>query len=110
VQHLDVVSKLLCDRVLEPERNKSWDNPKSKLGEIVKTVQPLILMLIFQTCCVDWTQAQSSNVIGSWKVEITFGNGDGRSFRFEARESGKGSFLPVPSSILQNVPRAGLPR
>jgi len=39
------------------------------------------------------SQAQSANVIGSWKVEITFGNGEGRSFRFEARESGKGSFL-----------------
>lgn len=38
-------------------------------------------------------RAQSPNVIGSWKVEITFGNGESRSFRFEARESGKGSFL-----------------
>ena len=69
---MDVVSKLLCDRVLEPERNKSWDNPKSKLGEIVKTVQPLILMFIFPTCCAALTQAQSPNVIGRWKVEITF--------------------------------------
>ena len=40
-------------------------------------------------------QAQSPNVIGSWKVEITFGNGESRSFRFEAGESGKGSFLLV---------------
>ena len=38
-------------------------------------------------------QAQSPNVIGTWKVEITFGNDEGRSFRFEAGESGKGSFL-----------------
>ena len=93
MQHLDVVSKLLCDRVLEPERNKSWDNPKSKLGEIVKTVQPLILMLIFQTCCVDWTQAQSPNVIGRWNVEITFANGNRHSLRFDAQGAGKGIFL-----------------
>ena len=33
--------------------------------------------------------------MGSWKVEITFGNGESRSFRFEAGESGKGSFLLV---------------
>ena len=40
-----------------------------------------------------FSEAQSANVIGSWRVEITFGNGENRSFRFEARESGKGSFL-----------------
>jgi hypothetical protein len=33
-------------------------------------------------------------MIGNWKLEITFGNGENRSLRFEARESGKGSFLP----------------
>ena len=75
------------------------------------TLKPALILIVFaQIVGVGLSQAQSSNVIGSWKVEITFGNGDGRSFRFEARESGKGSFLPVPSSILQNVPRAGLPR
>jgi hypothetical protein len=31
--------------------------------------------------------------MGSWRVEVTFENGEGRSLRFEARESGKGSFL-----------------
>ena len=53
----------------------------------------LILIVCAQILGVGLAQAQSSNVIGSWKVEITFGNGDGRSMRFEARESGKGSFL-----------------
>ena len=75
------------------------------------TTRSAFIMVVFaQIFGVGLGQAQSPNVVGSWKVEITFGNGDGRSFRFEARESGKGSFLPVPSSILQNVPRAGLPR
>jgi hypothetical protein len=56
-------------------------------------MQRLILMLIFQTCGVALTQAQSPNMIGRWKVEVTFLNGDNRSLRFEAQGAGKGSFL-----------------
>lgn len=61
----------------------------------MKTWQPFILMLIFQTCSVALAEAQSSNMIGRWKVEITFPNGDNRSLRFEAQGAGKGSFLLV---------------
>ena len=58
------------------------------------TPKPALILIVFaQILGMGFSQAQSSNVIGSWKVEITFGNGDGRSLRFEARESGKGSFL-----------------
>ena len=53
----------------------------------------LILIVFAQILGVGLSQAQSSNVIGSWKVEISFGNGEARSLRFEAGESGKGSFL-----------------
>jgi hypothetical protein len=53
----------------------------------------VILMLIFQTCCVSFTQAQSPTMIGRWNVEITFANEDHRSLRFDAQEAGKGSFL-----------------
>ena len=53
----------------------------------------LILIVFAQIFGAGLSQAQSPNVIGSWKVEITFGNGESRSFRFEARESGKGFFL-----------------
>jgi hypothetical protein len=56
-------------------------------------MQPLILILIVQTCCAALTQAQSPNLIGRWNVEITFANADRRSLRFEAQDSGKGSFL-----------------
>ena len=61
----------------------------------MKTMHSLILILIFQTCCVALTQAQSPNMIGRWKVEVTFPNGDNRSLRFEAQGAGKGSFLLV---------------
>jgi hypothetical protein len=51
------------------------------------------LMLLTQTCCVASSQAQSMNVIGRWKIEITFANGDHRSLRFDAQDAGKGTFL-----------------
>ena len=59
----------------------------------MKTIQSLILMLIFQTCGVALSQAQSPNMIGKWKIEITFPNGENRSLRFEAQAAEKGSFL-----------------
>ncbi len=58
------------------------------------TAKPVLILIVFaQIFGVGSFQAQSPNVMGSWKVEITFGNGENRSFRFEAGESGKGSFL-----------------
>jgi hypothetical protein len=53
----------------------------------------LILILFAQIVGVGLSQAHSSNVIGNWSAEITFGNGESRSLRFEARDSGNGSFL-----------------
>jgi hypothetical protein len=58
------------------------------------TPKPALILIVFaQMLGVGLSQAQSSNVIGSWRVELTFENGDARSLRFEARELGKGSFL-----------------
>jgi hypothetical protein len=51
----------------------------------------LILLLILQT--VQLSQAESSDLIGTWKVEITFANERPRSLRFDAQGDGKGSFL-----------------
>ncbi len=60
------------------------------------TAKPVLILIVFaQIFGVGSFQAESPNVMGSWKVEITFGNGESRSFRFEAGESGKGSFLLV---------------
>lgn len=58
------------------------------------TTKPaLILVVLAQLLGMGLSQAKSSNVIGNWNVEITFENGETRSFRVEARESGAGSFL-----------------
>jgi hypothetical protein len=54
-------------------------------------MRALILMLIAQTIAV--SQAESPNVIGTWKVEITFGNDEHRSLRFDAQDGGKGTLL-----------------
>lgn len=53
----------------------------------------LILIAIAQTCGAGLSQAQSLNMIGSWKVETTFANGDSRALRFDAQGAGKGTLL-----------------
>jgi len=50
-------------------------------------------MIVAQACIAALSHAQSPNMIGSWKVDITFTNGDSRSLRFDARGEGKGTFL-----------------
>ena len=55
----------------------------------------LILIVLAQIFGLGLSKVQSSSVIGSWKVEITFKNGESRSLRFEAQGAGKGSFLLV---------------
>jgi hypothetical protein len=53
----------------------------------------LILTLIAQLCSTAMAQTQSPNMIGTWKVDITFTNGESRSLRFDAQDAGKGTFL-----------------
>jgi len=50
-------------------------------------------MVFAQICGAALSQAQSPNMIGSWKVNIAFANGDSRSLRFDAQGAGKGTFL-----------------
>ena len=60
----------------------------------------IVLILFAQIFGAGLSNAQSSDFIGSWKAEITFGNGERRSLRFEVKDSGKGSYLPlVPRPI-----------
>jgi hypothetical protein len=68
---------------------------KSTPGKFVTSKPALILIVFALVLGAGSSQAQSAKVIGSWSMEVTFGNGEGRSFRFEARESGKGSILLV---------------
>jgi hypothetical protein len=60
----------------------------------------LILILLFAAhiCSVDAARPQSSDLVGRWKIEITFQNKSKRSLRFDAEDSGKGSLLLEPRS------------
>ena len=62
-------------------------------ASIMTRIPALILIVLAQILGVGLPQVQSSNVIGNWRVEIAFRNAENRSLRFEARDSGKGSFL-----------------
>src|SRR5260370_32190398 len=59
----------------------------------MKARTALIPMVVAQTCIAALSHAQSPNMIGSWKVDITFTNGESRSLRFDAQSEGKGTFL-----------------
>ena len=56
-------------------------------------IPALILIVLAQIFGVGLPQVQSSNLIGNWRVEVTFRNAESRSLSFEARDSGKGTFL-----------------
>ncbi len=53
------------------------------------------MLIIAQMCCSALAQAQSPNVVGSWNIEIIFGDGDKRALRFDAQDAGKGTLLVV---------------
>ena len=59
----------------------------------MKTMQPLVLIVIAQTCCAALLEAQSPNMIGRWNVEIAFADGTKRSLRFDTQNAGKGTLL-----------------
>src|SRR5215475_13057023 len=53
----------------------------------------LILLFAAHNCSVDASLPQSSDMVGRWKIDITFENKSKRSLRFDAEDSGKGSLL-----------------
>jgi hypothetical protein len=59
----------------------------------VKAKTALIAIVSAQLIGNGLSQAEAPKVTGSWEVEIAFQNGEKRSFKVEAQESGKASFL-----------------
>ena len=55
----------------------------------------LMLTLLFAAynCSADAAIPQSSDLVGHWKIDITFENQSKRSLRFDAEDSGTGSLL-----------------
>jgi len=58
----------------------------------------LILLFAAYNCSADAARPQSSDLVGKWKIDITFQNKSKRSLRFDAEDSGKGSLLLEPRS------------
>jgi hypothetical protein len=52
-----------------------------------------ILLIAAHYCSVDAARPQSSDLVGRWKIDITFENHSKRSLRFDAGDSGAGSLL-----------------
>lgn len=52
----------------------------------------LILIAAALTCVVTSSQSESPRIIGRWKVDITFANGESRLVGFEAQGAGQGFF------------------
>ncbi len=69
--------------------------PRACLGcrGTMKARRALMPMIVAQACIAALSHAQSPNMIGSWKVDITFTNGESRSLRFDVQGEGKGTFL-----------------
>jgi hypothetical protein len=83
----------------EPGRENTESEPI--FIDVMKEAPALILILVALTCCAASSQAASPSLAGSWKVDVAFPNGETRSLHFDARGSGKGSFLPLdPRSSL----------
>ena len=67
---------------------------------VTVTAKPVLLLIVFaQVLGAGFSQAQLAKVMGVWSVEINFENGNNRLLRFEARDSGKGSFLLLDPSL-----------
>lgn len=70
--------------------NRNGDHPRRFAGS---PICRFILLLFVAICFAAMAQGQSPNMIGGWNVEITFGDGNKRSLRFDAQSEGKGTFL-----------------
>jgi hypothetical protein len=53
----------------------------------------LILLFAALNCSMDTARQESSDLVGRWKIDITFDNQSKRSLTFDAEDSGKGSLL-----------------
>src|SRR5262249_1451143 len=60
---------------------------------IMKIGLTFILFFAAHTCLGNLARPQSSNLVGKWKIDITFENESKRSLRFDAEDSGTGSLL-----------------
>ncbi|MDQ3197944.1 MAG: hypothetical protein M3Q46_01940 [Verrucomicrobiota bacterium] len=61
--------------------------------DLLKSRPALVVLAAAQILITAVAHGESSTMIGSWKIEIAFANGESRSFQFDAQGGGKGSLL-----------------
>jgi hypothetical protein len=71
---------------------------------MMKATTALILIGLLQLLGTDLSRAQPPPLLGHWRVEVSFANGESRSFDFEAAASGKGSLLAIVPRPNQSEP------
>ena len=71
---------------------------------MMKAKTGLFLIGLLQLLGSDFSRAQSPPLLGHWRVEVSFANGESRSFDFEAGASGKGSLLAIVPRPNQGEP------
>jgi len=64
---------------------------KSLVEKNVKAARAIILVIAVNTFSFVLAGAESPNVTGSWKVDISFANDQHRFLRFDAQNEGKGT-------------------
>jgi len=74
----------------ESPKNAPCPNDETRLEKNMKAARAIILALAVNTFSF-LAEAESPNVIGSWDVQITFGNQQHRFLRFDAQSDGKGT-------------------
>ena len=83
---------MMNDKMTNCRDAASWSFATCASFVIYRSV---LVGVIAQMCCSASARAQTPNMIGAWNVEITFGNEEHRTMRFEAQEQGKGTLLLV---------------
>jgi hypothetical protein len=59
----------------------------------MKIALTLLFLFAAYNCSVDAARPQSSDLVGRWKIDITFENQSKHSLRLDAEDSGTGSLL-----------------
>ena len=72
-------------------KNAPCPDIKSRLEKNVKAARAIILAMVVNTFSFVLAEAESPNMTGSWKVEVTFASEQHRFLRFDAQSDGKGT-------------------
>ncbi len=82
------------------------DNPRLMLGIAkMRILEPaLFLTFLAQILGVGLALGEPAKVLGSWRIEVAFENGENRFFQFDAAESGKATLQLLDPRLSRSGP------